>query len=222
MNSLNIIKYTNRLNISKLSPINPSQIDSIAIHHMDHLTAGINEVCSWHMDEPDKKWSWIGYSYWIGFDGTIYECRGIKYLAAGVKDNNGHIVSIGFQGKYSQNNTMPEAQYKAGVELIKYLKTQLVNVKTIAGHKNWNDTSCPGDFFPLTKMIGDATKMNTPTPQIDEELKGIIEILASYTNSDGSPMMNKDYWLANTVAGSSPNPLYVAQLIKNLSKKIIW
>jgi hypothetical protein len=56
---------------------------------------------------------------------------------------------------------------------------------------------------------------------VDEQLKSDLEILASYTNSDGTPLLNKEYWTINTKEGSQPNPLYVAKLIKNLARKII-
>lgn len=218
---MNIIKYTNRLNTAKLMPISTSQIDSIALHHMAHSTAGIDEVLKWHMDT--NRWDFIGYSFWIGFDGKVYECRGLKYLPAAVAQNNGHIISIGFQGDYDISTQMPEAQFKAGVELIKYLRTQLPNLKTIDGHKRWNPTSCPGRYFPLYEMITDVNKVevNVVNDEIDQELIDIIEVLSSFTNVDGTPMMNKEYWLKNTKQGSNPDPLFVGQLIKNLSRKII-
>jgi hypothetical protein len=63
--------------------------------------------------------------------------------------------------------------------------------------------------------------MVVPIVVEDAQLKSDIQILSSYTNADGTPMMNAEYWLANTVEGSKPNPLYVAKLIKNLARKII-
>lgn len=153
---MNIIKYTYRLDESKMATnlidqSNLSAFDSLALHHMDHPTAGIDEVTGWHMD--DNGWDWIGYGYWIGFDGTIYECRGYKYLNAAVKGNNNHIISIGFQGNYSNNVQMPQAQFDSGVWLTRQLKTTLPNIRVIDGHKHWTDTTCPGEHFPLVDMI---------------------------------------------------------------------
>lgn len=163
---MNITKYTYRLDESRLDPVDINCIDSIALHHMEHATAGINDVTSWHMDE--NGWDWIGYGYWIALDGTRYECRGYKYINAGVKGHNGHVLSIGFQGDYSKPFEMPQVQFASGVELIRHLKSKLPNVKTIAGHNYWNDTKCPGEYFPLVKMIRgiEVVKLN-----IDEALK---------------------------------------------------
>ena len=170
-------KYTYRLDKSKLELVDINNIDSIALHHMDHPIATIQTVTGWHMDE--NKWSWIGYGYWIGFDGKVYECRGYKHINAGVKENNGHIVSIGFQGNYNNNNKpMPEAQFKAGVELIRYLKSILPKAKTVAGHKHWNNTSCPGEYFPLEKMLKGAEMMFRDENEIAEYAKEAVNKLA--------------------------------------------
>lgn len=116
-------------------------IDSIALHHMAHPTWTFEDVHRYHRDV--NKWIGIGYNWWIGFDGTIYEGRGFN-KGAGVANNNSHILSIGFQGDYERvNKEMPKAQYEAGVELIRWLREQVPTIKTIDGHKHWNNTSCP-------------------------------------------------------------------------------
>ena len=43
---------------------------------------------------------------------------------------------------------MPPAQYKAGVELIKWIMGQIPSIKIVHGHKCWNNTDCPGKYFP--------------------------------------------------------------------------
>lgn len=155
------------------------KIDSIALHHMDHLTATIDNITDWHID--DNNWDWIGYGYWVGKNGLVFECRGYKYLNSAVKDNNSHIVSIGFQGEYNSNNPMPRTQYDAGVQLIKYLLATLPKVTMVNGHKFWNDTSCPGKYFPLEKMIKEAMTMSAQEAILKLVSAGVI----------GSP----DYWL---------------------------
>ena len=127
---------------------------------MDHKSATVQDVTDWHMD--DNKWDWIGYGYWVDFDGTIYECRGYEHLNAAVKNENHHTLSIGFRGQYTKNNLMPDAQFKAGVDLIKHLKSKL-NIKLVAGHYFWNETECPGKSFPIVNMLRkvDEKDMNT-------------------------------------------------------------
>lgn len=131
-----------------LEPIDFNVINGIALHHMAHKTADHWEVEKWH---HENGWIGIGYNYWIDKLGNILEARGL-HLAAGVKDNNYHLISIGFQGDYNEEKCMSTNQIIAGQKLISWLKTQLPNISTIAGHNNWNDTSCPGVYFPLSNF----------------------------------------------------------------------
>jgi N-acetylmuramoyl-L-alanine amidase len=108
------------------------------------------------------------------------------------------------------------------------MKTYNIPIERVVRHYDASRKNCPqtmnnnGDWSKWNNFKERLVKMNTPTPQIDEELKNIIEVLSTYTNVDGTPMLNKDYWMLNTVEGSKPNPLFVAKLIKNLSAKIIY
>ncbi len=143
-----------------VDPLNLASVDSIALHHMDHSTAGIWDIERWHLARAGYKG--FAYNYWVGFDGAVYEGRGLNE-GAGVLNENGHIISIGFQGgcepsdKFQCNTQMPEEQFNAGVELIKYLRGIIPSITTVAGHKHWSGTVCPGRYFPLEKMIKEAT-----------------------------------------------------------------
>lgn len=134
-----------------LTPLNLSSVSGIALHHMDHATAGMDEIHQWHLA---KGWKGFAYNYWIDFEGNTYECRGLN-AGGGLYDPlNDTILSIGFQGDYSKTKQMPAAQFNAGVELISYLKSSMPTINTVDGHKHWQDnTSCPGQYFPLSKMI---------------------------------------------------------------------
>lgn len=72
-----------------LEPLNLSRVDAIALHHMAHPAADIYEVQRWHLNQG---WRAFGYNYWVGFDGTIYEGRGL-HMGAGVANQNDHIIS---------------------------------------------------------------------------------------------------------------------------------
>lgn len=145
-----------------LTPLNLNIVDSIALHHMANDTADIDTIHGWHLArDPDKNgvgtWEGFGYNYWIDFDGTIFECRGLN-RACGVGGKNGHIISVGFRGNYHYHATakyrtsMPDAQYNAGVWLINYLKGLVPTVKNVGGHKDFSATACPGQYFPLAEM----------------------------------------------------------------------
>ena len=126
-----------------------SKVDGIALHHMAHPTADVKTVESWHINQG---WRAIGYNFWVGFDGTVYEGRGFK-LGAGVENQNGHIISIGFQGDYhSKDVKMPDAQFNAGVDIIKYVLENVPSIKKIGGHGEFMATACPGKYFPLEEM----------------------------------------------------------------------
>lgn len=136
-----------------LQALNLSRIDAIALHHMAHPTADIYEVERWHLNQG---WRAFGYNYWVGFDGTIYEGRGL-HMGAGVANQNDHIISIGFQGNYQSGigldvNTMSDAQFNAGVDIINWVQQQVPTATRIGGHGEFMATACPGDTFPLEEM----------------------------------------------------------------------
>ena len=84
---MNIQKIPNQIIKQPLQYLNLAKVDSIALHHMAHPTADVKTVESWHINQG---WRAIGYNFWVGFDGTVYEGRGFK-LGAGVENENGHI-----------------------------------------------------------------------------------------------------------------------------------
>jgi hypothetical protein len=146
-----------------LTPLDLSKVDAIALHHMAHPTAGIAEIDKWH---KDKGWAGFAYNYWIGFDGQIWEGRGFNQ-GAGVTSQNSHIISIGFQGNYEPfkdvrgnmvqyETEMPKLQFDAGVWLIRHLLKLLPSIKVVEGHKYFEQTSCPGKYFPLEQMKGES------------------------------------------------------------------
>ncbi len=136
--------------LGDLTPLNLSKVDSVALHHMEHPTATFYDVERWHVE--DNEWRAIGYNFWIDFDGTVFVGRGFN-LGAGVGNHNGHVISIGFRGDYHESGKiMPEAQYQAGVNLIKWICTQVETVTKVGGHSSWNNTDCPGSDFPLKEM----------------------------------------------------------------------
>ncbi len=142
--------------------LNPDNIDTIALHHMAS-PADVKGIECVHVNS--NNWGAIGYSYYIGYDGKVYEGRGLKFVAAGVANHNSHVLSIGFQGNYHPSSTvkvdriMPLAQFNAGVELICELLYDMPNIKSLVGHKHFGGSVCPGNYFPLEKMIKEANAL---------------------------------------------------------------
>ena len=152
-----------------LKPLDLSKVTGIALHHMAHPTAGMDEIHQWHLA---RGWKGFAYNYWIDFDGTIYECRGLNKGGGLYDPLNKTILSIGFQGDYDKSKIMPKAQYQAGVELIRYLKRLIPTIQTVNGHKHWQDnTSCPGKYYPLSEIITDSNRVidnNMPVKDFDQ------------------------------------------------------
>ncbi len=133
-----------------LSPLDLSKVTGIALHHMAHPTAGMDEIHRWHLA---KGWKGFAYNYWVDYNGNVYECRGLN-IGGGLLDPlNETVISIGFQGDYDKTQEMPKAQFMAGCEIIQYLRTLIPTINIVDGHKHWQATSCPGKYFPLEEMI---------------------------------------------------------------------
>ena len=143
----------------ELTPLDLTQVTKIALHHMQHPTADFREVEEWHLT---RGFDAIGYNFWVDFEGTVYVGRGFNQGAA-VANQNKYILSIGFQGDYeSPGSEMPEAQFKAGVALIRWLQEQVPTAVEVGGHGSFGDTECPGKYFPLQQMVSQA--MHTEVP----------------------------------------------------------
>lgn len=168
-----IEKIPNQIIKEPLQNINLSKIDSIALHHMAHPTADIKTIESWHIAQG---WRAIGYNFWVAFDGTIYEGRGF-HLGAGVENQNDHIISIGFQGDYNKNNKMPDTQFNAGIEIIKYIMNKIPTIRKIGGHWDFMETECPGKHFPLGELKSLKKRNEELSMTQYEELKKEIQNL---------------------------------------------
>ncbi|MGG3278849.1 N-acetylmuramoyl-L-alanine amidase [Paenibacillus solani] len=125
----------------------PSKVAYLVQHHMAHKTWGIHEVHDFHKNS--KGWNGIGYNWWVGFDGTIYEGRGFHY-GAGVEGHNHDSLHIGYQGDFTQQQ-MTDAQLAAGIALNAWLLGKYPSAK-IVGHKELASTACPGQYFRMDEL----------------------------------------------------------------------
>jgi len=139
-----------------LKPLDLSKVTGIALHHMAHPTAGMDEIHQWHLA---RGWKGFAYNYWVDYDGNIYECRGLNAGGGLLDPLNDTVISVGFQGDYDKTQAMPKAQFIAGCEIIRYLRNLIPTINIVDGHKKWQATSCPGKYFPLEEMIRMSEKM---------------------------------------------------------------
>jgi hypothetical protein len=141
---------------SKLTPL--KKVNMIILHHIAHKTADIYAVHDYHRSRTYKTssgktvyWSGIGYNYFITFDGTIYEARGLN-VGAHTSGYNSHSIGIGFQGDLQQQQ-MSDDQLKAGAALCsKLLRDYSLDVEDIKRHKDLVATSCPGKNFRFEEL----------------------------------------------------------------------
>lgn len=125
-----------------------SAIEHIILHHAAAPKCTPQQVHSWHLANG---WAGIGYNYFVAKDGTIYEGRTEFQCGAHTEGYNTSGMGICCEGNY-QVETMPDAQKKSLVELLKDLRSRYGNIP-IKGHKHFNATSCPGDKFPLDEIV---------------------------------------------------------------------
>lgn len=136
----------------------PPKVVFLVQHHMAHKTWGIHEVHDFHKNS--RGWNGIGYNWWIGFDGTIYEGRGFHY-GAGVEGHNHDSLHVGYQGDFTQQQ-MTDAQIASGISLNAWLLGKYPSAK-IVGHGELASTACPGQYFRMAELKkGVSTKEDKP------------------------------------------------------------
>jgi hypothetical protein len=135
-------------------------------HHMAHPTWTVYDVHNYHRskyvireDGTKDYWAGIGYNYWIGFDGTIYEGRGRKRGAHAGAEWSGRSLGIGYQGHFNQQE-MTDAQLRSGAWLNAILIVEdNLSVDDIIGHGDILSTSCPGKNFRMQELREETQKL---------------------------------------------------------------
>ena len=145
---MEIKKIENQVIRGLLTPLKLEKVDAVAFHHMANKEWDIYDVQKYHIFQ--NGWMAIGYNYWIGFDGTVWEGRGLN-VGAGISGHNSHVISVGLQGDF-MTQSPTEAQYKACVELYTYLKKKIPSIQKYARHCDYNATLCPGTNFDIGKI----------------------------------------------------------------------
>ena len=94
----------------------------------------------------------VGYNYYVRKDGSVWKGRPDNVTGANCYGENHTSLGVCFEGNYDKDTSMPQAQFDAGVELIKYLKSKY-GISEVGGHKHYYNTACPGRYFPLDRML---------------------------------------------------------------------
>lgn len=125
---------------------------SLTTHLILHHAAAVSETPeAIHAYHKSKGWAGIAYHYYVRKDGTVY--RGRPEAMRGGHTTNWNYCSIGvcFEGNF-ETETMPEAQIKAGQELVADIKARYPNI-IIGRHSDYQATACPGKRFPFEEML---------------------------------------------------------------------
>lgn len=178
---------------SKLTPL--KKVDMIILHHMAHKTADIYDVHNYHRSRTytnsagkTSYWSGIGYNYFITFDGTIYEARGLNVGAHTLNYNN-RSIGIGFQGDFQQQQ-MPDAQLKAGAALCKKLmQDHSLTERDIKLHKDLSATVCPGKNFRISELK-ELLLTTVQNPPPTESIIYIVQVGAFLVKSNAELLMH--------------------------------
>lgn len=125
-----------------------SKTDYIILHHAKAAVCSPEDIHRWHLNNG---WVGMGYQYFTRKDGTIYRGRPEDTVGAHTVNYNSSSIGICFEGDF-ENERMPEAQEKAGIELVRYLLSKYPNAKVIR-HCDVNNTRCPGENFPNRIII---------------------------------------------------------------------
>jgi N-acetyl-anhydromuramyl-L-alanine amidase AmpD/predicted nucleic acid-binding Zn-ribbon protein len=128
------------------------QITHISIHH----SAASANIDPWRVakyqikEDPSRNkdaWPGIGYHYYIGPDGTIYQTNRHETASYHSGGNNSYTVGICFAGSFMDVIPTPK-QIVTGGHLVAWLMQELhVPVANVWGHKEYpnnHGTSCPG------------------------------------------------------------------------------
>ena len=135
----------------KLTVPNLSSPSFLIIHHGGG-NWGFEQVNKHHTD----KWGFIsslgfgiGYQYFISYSGRVYQGRADNEEGAHTIGYNKQSVGICLQGNFEEEEPTP-AQMDALKKLVKE-KKERYNISVINGHRNFSNTSCPGNN--LYKLI---------------------------------------------------------------------
>ncbi|MCL2368337.1 MAG: peptidoglycan recognition protein family protein [Oscillospiraceae bacterium] len=137
------------------TPGRRARTDRDIVHHTgggaNLFPLSIQEIHRWHLANG---WAGFAYHFYVRLTGIIERGRQIDWTGGHTLNHNATTIGICFEGNYeSVHRAMPDAQFNAGVWLIRHLRG-LYGDRPISGHREMsgNNTDCPGRFFPLSEL----------------------------------------------------------------------
>ncbi len=126
----------------------PHTIERLTVHHAGTQSgttgpAQFRGWQNWHMD--GQGWPDLAYHVIIGIDGTVYEGRDPRYRGdtGTTYDTTGHFLVV-VEGDFNTDEPTP-AQVQSLTRVLAWAAEEYgVSSSTIAGHKDYAATTCPG------------------------------------------------------------------------------
>ncbi len=117
----------------------------IVIHHVGGTERNVTaaDIHQWHLN---NKWAGIGYHYVVHPDGMVESGRPMDMVGAHSLNYNENSVSICFVGDYETEKPTAKA-IQAGEKVIAYICQEYglrPTKDTLVGHRDLNQTLCPG------------------------------------------------------------------------------
>ena len=190
----------NKTNFKFTSLVTRNKTSYIILHHR----AGDGDVQSIHQQHLSQGWSGIGYHYYVRKDGSIYAGRPENSIGAHCTNFNACSIGVCFEGDFDKE-PMGTKQFNAGRELLAYLEKNYKNAQ-FALHKDFNDTDCPGKYFPYPELISMPEKELTSVNDIVWELhfRGVVSNKTLWLTK--LKLDENCYWLARKYVNSKIKP----------------
>jgi len=141
---IKIIDKTNSLMRSsskKYTTRSLSSITQIVVHHSASIGQRAEDYARYHV--LSKGWAAIGYHFVIEANGDIIQTNPLYNVSYNVSGYNSRSIGICLSGDFSKQQPSPQ-QLESLKQLIKHLRQTLPQALTVAGHQDFNNTSCPG------------------------------------------------------------------------------
>ena len=208
----------------EIFPVEYQPVEHVIIHHAD--TANFNDPVLemrsiYYFHAITRGWGDIAYNYLVDFMGNVYEGRvgGEGAVGCHAEGYNAGSCGICLMGRFFEDPTTPE-MHNAIVWITSWAARNLdptgaapfhdiASLPTICGHRDVNDTTCPGDEFyvQLDTVRSEARRVirgrDDPEPPPPEWYPGMRVL----TNADGVSLRagpGTDFDVAAKVAIGEP------------------
>lgn len=151
-------------NLSFKSMSTRTKTERIILHHAEASNCTAEDIHRWHLNNG---WSGAGYHFFVRKDGKIYRLRPEDKVGAHAYGSNYNSIGICAEGSYMKE-TMPEAQKKAIIELVNYLKAKY-NISVVQAHRDVCATNCPGTNYPFDEIVNSISNNGQQITQPSKE-----------------------------------------------------